>query len=380
MIAGPGRSRDLDAIEKAIRTAFERGNPEDRAYRVKVYRSAFAALERAIASSGDTQSEAAEARRKALKIRIVEIEAEFLPAEEGGPARKPSAPAAPPPVDPDLRHEAGEEVRSPILDEAEPRGTDRAFEPRIEPGDREDPVLASDAVFSRGEEKAPPRRRRSGRKGRSLASSVLLTVVVLAAIVGGLWWAGNAGLELLSGNPMSGGGDNPPKTVEQENFNSSQGAGLRGPGSSANGEVWITIFSPADPTTVSAPATGKAEVKEEEGGKYLRIQAGAPRSEFAFDVGQGVLEQIAGKHAVFDIVAHSEEGKETEMSVNCDLGALGDCGRKRYHVGHERNDFLFELDLPDKKPSGAGRIVIDPDLDGKGNPLDIVEIRVSAPR
>jgi hypothetical protein len=380
MREGRRRSRDLDAIEKAIRTAFERGNPEDRAYRVKVYRSAFAALERAIASSGDTRSEAAEARRKALKLRIVEIEAEFLPAEGGGPARMPSEPATAPSVDPDLRNEAGEKVRSPILDDAEPRGADGALGPRIEPGDREPPTGPSDSVFSLGEEEEVPRRaRRSGRKRRSLASSALLTVVVLAVIAGSLWWAGNAGLELLSGNPMSGG-DNPPKTVEQENFNSSQGAGLRGPGSSANGEVWITIFSPADPTTVSAPATGKAEVKEEEGGKYLRIQAGSPRSEFAFDVGQGILEQIAGKHAVFDIVAHSEEGKETEMSVNCDLGALGDCGRKRYHVGHERNDFLFELDLPDKKPSGAGRIVIDPDLDGKGNPLDIVEIRVSAPR
>jgi hypothetical protein len=365
----------LDAIEKAIRTAFERGNPEDRSYRVKVYRSAFAALERAIASSGDTQSEAAEARRKALKIRIVEIEAEFLPAEEGGPVRKPSAPAAAPAVDPDLRQEAGEEVRSPVLDDAEPRGTDRVFEPRIEPGDREN-AGGSPEPASPLREEAPRRSRRSGRKSRSLASSALFAVVILLAIVGGLWWAGNAGLELLSGNPMAGG-DNPPKTVEQENFNSSQGAGLRTPGSSANGEVWITIFSPADPTTVSAPATGKAEVKEEEGGKYLRIQAGSPRSEFVFDVGQGVIEQIAGKHAVFDIVAHSEEGKETEMSVNCDLGALGDCGRKRYQVGHERNDFLFELDLPGKKPSGAGRIIIDPDLNGEGNPLDIVEIRVS---
>lgn len=361
----------MDAIEKAIRTAFERGNPEDRAYRVKVYRSAFAALERAIASSGDTRSEAAEARRKALKLRIVEIEAEFLPAEEGAPSRSPSPPVAAPMVDPDLRHEAGREVRTPILDDAEPGSTDRVFEPRIEPGDfggSSDPAAAL-------REEAPRRARRSGRKGRSLASFLLLVVVVLAAIGAGLWWVGTAGLEMLSGNPASGG-DNPPKTIQQENFNSSP----RTLGSSGNEEVWITIFSPADPTTVSAPANGKAEVKEEEGGKFLRIQSGSPRSEFAFDVGQGVLEQIAGKHAVFDIVAHSEEGKETEMSVNCDLGALGDCGRKRYHVGHERSDFLFEIDLPAKKPSGPGRIVIDPDLDGAGNPLDIVEIRVSVPR
>jgi hypothetical protein len=35
------------------------------------------------------------------------------------------------------------------------------------------------------------------------------------------------------------------------------------------------------------------------------------------------------------------------------------------------------MDLPGKKPSAAGRITIDPDLSGKGNPLDIIEIRVS---
>jgi hypothetical protein len=362
----------LDDIEKAIRSAFERGNPEDRAYRVKVYRSAFAALERAIASSGDTQSEAAEARRKALKIRIVEIEAEFLPAEEGGPVRKPAAPAAAPSVDPDLRHEAGEEVREPVLDETEPDG---AFAPRVEPGDRDFTAL-SDAPPPTGE-KPPRRSRRSGRRerrGRSFVASVLLTVVVLVAVVAGLWWLGNAGLDLLAGNPMAGA-DNPPKTVEQENFNSSKASG-----SPAAGTAWITIFTPADPTTVTAPASGKAEVKEEEGGKFLRIQSGSAGSEFAFDVGPGVLEQIAGKHAVFDVVAHAEEGKDTEMSVNCDFGPLGDCGRKRYHVGHERNDFLFEIDLPDKKPSGPGRIVVNPDLGGGGNPLDIVEIRVRAAR
>ncbi|TIT51293.1 MAG: hypothetical protein E5W72_11680, partial [Mesorhizobium sp.] len=41
------RSR-LDAIEKAIRNAFEKGNAEDRTFRERVYRSAFAALDRAL--------------------------------------------------------------------------------------------------------------------------------------------------------------------------------------------------------------------------------------------------------------------------------------------------------------------------------------------
>jgi hypothetical protein len=365
----------LEAIEKAIRAAFERGNPEDRAYRVKVYRSAFAALERAIASSGDTQSEAAEARRKALKIRIVEIEAEFLPAEGEGPSRKMSVHASAPSVEPDLRGETGGEVRAPALDDAEPTG-EAGFAPRLEADDYRDPVLSPEpAVLLPKEARRDARKRRPRRTGRSAFMSLLLVIVVLAAVGVGLWWVGNAGLLMIAGEPDTAG-DNAPKTLQQENFQS-QGTAPATIGSSAAGENWITIFSPADPTTVTAPATGKAAVMEEEGSKFLRIQSGSPGSAFTFDVGPGVLERIAGKHAVFDIVAHSEEGKETQMSVNCDLGALGDCGRKRYQVGHERNDYLFEIDVPGKKPTGAGRITIDPDLGGKGNPLDIVEIRVS---
>ena len=356
----------MDAIEKAIRSAFERGNPEDRDYRVKVYRSAFAALERAIASSGDMHSEAAEARRKALKVRIVEIEAEFLPAE--GPApRKPSVQVNAPTVEPDLRHEAGDEVRAPALDDAEPAGGEPGFEPRLEPDDYREPTGSSDLAAPLPEDAPHGARTRRPRRARgSLVKPLLAVVVALAVIGAGLWWADDTGL-FLPGSAT----DNSPGTLQGDGSASST------LGSPTAKENWITIFTPADPTTVTAPAAGKAEVIEEEGGKFLRIQSASGGSEFAFDVGQGVLERIAGKHAVFDIVAHSEEGKETQMSVNCDLGALGDCGRKRYRVGHERNDFLFEVDLPDKKPSGAGRISIDPDLDGKGNPLDIVEIRVS---
>jgi hypothetical protein len=365
----------LEAIEKAIRNAFERGNPEDRAYRVKVYRSAFAALERAIASSGDSRSEAAEARRKALKLRIVELEAEFLPSEDASP-RVPSTPVGAPPVEPDLRHEAGGEIPAPSFDDAGPVGEPTGFEPRLEPDDYRqspaspDPAGPSLQVAPRGE-----RRRKRRRTGRSLLTALLVGVLVLAAIGAGLWWVGNTGLQLISGGPETAA-DSPPQTLQEENLQQ-QDAAPSTIGSAARDQKWITIFTPVDPTTVTTPEAGTAEVLEEEGGKLLRIRSASAGSEFAFDVGVGVLERLAGKHAVFDVIAHSEEGKETQMSVNCDLGPLGQCGRKRYQVGRDRNDFLFEMDLPGKKPSAAGRITIDPDLSGKGNPLDIIEIRVS---
>jgi hypothetical protein len=69
----------LDAIERAIRGALEKGNAEDRAFREKVYRSVFTALERNLAAN-PVADEVAQRRREALKARITEIEQEFQPA------------------------------------------------------------------------------------------------------------------------------------------------------------------------------------------------------------------------------------------------------------------------------------------------------------
>ena len=82
-------------IEKAIRNAFEKGNADDRAFRERVYRSAFGALERALQGNPHLPSETAARRRSELQAKIAEIETEFIPAVV------PAQPvAAPPPVQP----------------------------------------------------------------------------------------------------------------------------------------------------------------------------------------------------------------------------------------------------------------------------------------
>ena len=70
----------LDAIEKAIRNALEKGNAEDRVFRERVYRSAFAALDRVLQANPNVTVEMAIKRRKAVQAKITEIESEFLPA------------------------------------------------------------------------------------------------------------------------------------------------------------------------------------------------------------------------------------------------------------------------------------------------------------
>ena len=70
----------MDPVEKAIRNALEKGNAEDRAFREKVYRSAFAALDRAAQSRPELTVEAAIKRRQNLQAKITSIESEYLPA------------------------------------------------------------------------------------------------------------------------------------------------------------------------------------------------------------------------------------------------------------------------------------------------------------
>ncbi len=112
-------------------------------------------------------------------------------------------------------------------------------------------------------------------------------------------------------------------------------------------------------------------------GSFLRIRSGASGAAVSFDVGQGVLKELAGKHAVFDVIARAEDGKDTQMSVDCNFGELGDCGRKRYGVGHERNEYLFEVEFPAKQPGAAGTIAINSDFDKAGKAVDIYAIQVS---
>ncbi len=80
---------------------------------------------------------------------------------------------------------------------------------------------------------------------------------------------------------------------------------------------------------------------------------------------------------MFDIVARAEEGKPTQMSVACNFGELGDCGRKRYEVATAPGDYLFEVELPDVQPGAGGTIAINTDVGDTGKAIDIFEIKVS---
>ncbi|MDF2388805.1 hypothetical protein JMG10_45755 [Nostoc ellipsosporum NOK] len=378
----------MDAIENAIRNAFKKGNAEDRAFREKVYRQAFAALDRALQANPGVTVEVAIKRRKAIQEKITEIESEFLPAvpdiapQVDAPVAAPASGAAP-------AVEIGRKTPSPAVavnGPAQPASdAPRSRVLPVVPDIMPDATLpgapaidmAAPAAPGAAAEVAPDRDERRIRGRRLPLTAIFFTVTLLAAIGIGVFFALQTGVFKTAAQLNTAPPEAPP-TVEGDDFTPADGANAPAkPGATDQSRNWINVFSPADPTHVAAPSDAKAEVMKDDAGQVLRIQSGPSGSAIAFDVGQGVLEKLAGKHAVFDIIARAEDGKDTQISVDCNFGELGDCGRKRYAVGQQRNEYLFDVQFPDKHPGSAGTIAINSDFDKQGKAVNIYEIRVS---
>ncbi len=336
----------MDAIEKAIRGALDKGDAQNASYRERVYKSAFSALERALGSRDTITDEMAERRRAGLRAKILEIESEFVPAagEEAGSIR-PSEPLPSPPRD----------MAADAPEVAVAGGY----------SDSSDTAVESEGYDYEDE----PRRRRPW-------AMLFMSALVVAAAGTGVWWTIQSGI-LLPVEERDGSVPNPPPKLDDESFRPEKLPD--GSGDSGKADIprnWIAIYETADTTGVTVPEGAKAELVERDGENYLRIGSSSA-AELLFDIGEGTLERIAGGKAIFSVSARAQEGKTTQISVACELGELGDCGRKRYEVGEALSEFLFEVELAATSPGSAGTIAISPDITGSGNLLDIKEIRVA---
>lgn len=348
----------MDPIEKAIRNAFEKGDPRDPAFREQVYRSAFTALERALQANPGTTVERAIAKRKELESRIRQFETEF---------------AAPPAVsvDPDGDGPVGTAPSVEIgLDR---RGEPGGSRPEASLGDAMAPADGFGRRGEQGELAADPARVRKLRR-RGWVGTATTLLVVLAALGLGGWWLLGEGLSELGGTPDG----TPPRTVEDELAGEEPGAG--GPlSSSTETRDWVIVFKPDDASTVGVPEGGEAKAADTEGIPFLRVRSGEGGEPVRFAVSREVLAGLRARKAVFDVVARTEDGTETQAAVSCDFGGFGACNRKRYAVTDAaRADFLFDVEFPDAAPKGGGTIALDTDVTGGGKAIDVYEIRVSA--
>lgn len=142
---------------------------------------------------------------------------------------------------------------------------------------------------------------------------------------------------------------------------------------------WITIFNPADASRLSTKGRAIAELKNEANSRFLRVISPSASDTIRIEVGEGILNQLAGKRATFDIVARGDTLDKAQMSVICDFANLGDCGRRRFDVGIESSDYLFDVDFSNaKQAQSAGWLEISSDISGQGAAIEILNIRVFA--
>jgi len=196
----------------------------------------------------------------------------------------------------------------------------------------------------------------------------LVTGLVILAVVGtGLWWAySNFGhfigadmSEIESAINESRGQSGPP-ALSADGVTSDSG--------------WTTVFRPGEIRLVAPPEDASADAMEDESGAFMRIRSGASGAPVAFTVAQDLLDRVAGRRVVFNIVARGIDGEATQISVECDFGALGSCGRTRYDVGTAQEDHLFEVALADASATGSATIAINTDVSGEGRGIDILAI------
>lgn len=336
----------MESIERAIRNAFAKADAHNPATRQRIYESAWGAHERAMATNTALSAAQKEQRREKLKDAISRIEEEFAKRHQDGEAQREPSLDSPHQNDPVLGSSMAEST--PVLDSGDIRPMSRKKRP------------AADLGYEGGTlRKDHKKKRHSPFYSYGIPALVLLVAVMIGySLYNSL---SDLGRGPSTGPLMSGTSLAPLKEGEE-------------PG----GAKWINIFLPDEATRILVQGSATAEILQDGKNKFARIRSSGVGDTVTFDVGEGILDQLVGKKATFDIIARSDDGKLTQMSVNCNLAGLGDCGRRRYDVNESLNDFLFDMDFSaSRKPGGAGTITVDSDLSNSGKPVDIYAIRVT---
>jgi hypothetical protein len=307
----------------------------------------------------------------------------------------PVEPVAPVPREPTIMREslAGDRPAAAVGPPVAPRAIEPGFdfgtmptapgraEPELDfggamPPPPDDPDISAPVPQSPPEVVAADRIARSREKRRPFAA-LFFGVALLSLAALGFMFALQTGL-LKTPEQRDTSVANPPAQLEGEDFTPAEDATPPLSDAEAPATTWIDVFAPSEPATASAPGDAAAEPQQDDTGAFLRIRSGASGSAIVFDVNQGVLEQLAGKKATFSVAARADGEGTSEISIECNFGELGDCGRKRYEVGADRTEYLFEVTLPDKQPGASGTIAINSDVSGSGKAVDIYEIKAAA--
>ncbi|MGF6155228.1 hypothetical protein M2267_000456 [Ensifer sp. KUDG1] len=409
----------MSGLETAIRNALERSDRSNAETRARIYQSARQALETGLQKQGIEDGNVIAQQRHRLEAVIHAIETEERAALR---TRQPAPPvvslddaarargAAQPRVEPQVRSQPPAQAQPQPQTQTPPQNQPQApATGRREPGfaadaprqaasdgglgglgglraDRDGPVVstraAAESTADAGEAAglAPTVRgdTRKRRRKRSRFLSFTMVVLTLAAAVGAAaWWVQTNDL-LKSAAERDTNVANPPASVASENFDGAAGLQTLGAQQGFTGD-WVEVFKPTETGAIAPGAQAKIEPVDDEGGRrvLLTSQVADAAGDITIEIPAAVLAELSGKTSTLALTVQAEPGKTTEFAVECNFSSLGECGRYRFTVHDERIDMLFKVTFDRSlAPSSPGQIVINSDITGEGNSLNLYAIRV----
>ena len=393
-------------MEAAIRSALTRAGSPDANQRARIYHSAREALARSLARQGISDAATSQVQKDRLDQLIAKLENEWTTG---------SAPADP------LRSEP--EMPAPPVRTAPGPGSDRdrpAASPEASPSGaapvsgRREPEFTADPDFDRAHPDGapspsapvaptrddrltipPPRREPppGSRKERSAADkagagkarrrrrpglSALFSGVVLLAFLGlGLWFLGKTGILQSTAEFDTSAPDSPVRIAEGGDDSSPR---LLDPGAGFS-DAWTTIYLAGEGGEATIRGQATAEIVDTGEGRALRITSGAAgeAGEVLVPVSASALEQLAGRRSVLALTLQSPDNESSQIYIECAFSSLGGCGRLRFNVGYALTDLLFEVDYDgEPAPGEGGHLIVNSDVTGSGDSIDLYAIRIRA--
>jgi hypothetical protein len=377
----------VSGLETAIRNALARSERANAEVRARIYQSARNALEAGLRKQEINDPETIATQRHRLEATIHQIEAEERVQLHAAAAHEvrvePVVEALPEPV---LRAER--DVRPEPTIDAEPRAEDRqpaaasdlgAMRPEradgFAKGGKATTSAASAAAASQASDFRPERVAKARRRRGRLFSFLLVVATLIAAFGALAWWVQTSG---LLDDLEDGDGSNPPATVSGEDFSGEDPIKKALDTQSRFSADWRAVFAPADTARLSAGSAGRFEAVSTNEGPAVRVTSTNPERDGAvlIEVSPDVLGEMGGKTSTVALTVQSVSGKPVQVSVECDFGSMGGCGRHRFTIS-ERTDILFQVEFEGSlSPSEPGHLVLNSDITGADASVNLYAVRI----
>lgn len=345
----------MSGLETAIRNALdksERSNPETRA---RIYQSARSALEAGLRKQNITDQRVITEQRHRLESTIRDIEEQER--------------AALGVIDPEIR-----------LTDEDDQSVDGGLDSVVAERADEPAAYAAPAAETRGNTHTveavravkPVRKKR-----RPFFSLLLVIATLLAAFGAAAWWVQSSGL-LKSAAERDTGVANPPAQLQPDSFDGNAGPKPLAGQAGFTGD-WVPAYTPGDARSVETRGSARVEIVNDDTGQAARITSTTAdqNGEVLIPIPAAVLGQMAGKTSTLALTVKSANGKPTQFYVECEFSTLGSCERHRFNAADERIDMLFQVTFSQTMaPTTPGHLVINSDVSGGGNALDLFSVRV----